>query len=303
VRQESAKVFDEGNSESEEPGRHEGFNDFPIHISRDCASTLNSQASHVTPHVAGLKMGMLKQAYLIVRSTFLWSISIVHFFIVCTFLVFLGIFVDPRWNDWPQRVFFRNILRLAGVNFEVKYAPGFDRERTSIFICNHTNLFDAFVVYSAIPQFVRGLELESHFRIPAYGWMMKRFGNIPVSSRGGPSQFKKTLERIRAHIKNGISVIIFAEGTRTLDGRVGPFQKGGFVIAHQIGASIVPMSICGSFQFNRKGSWMLRPSKITVYLHDTIETKDLQRQELGALVQRVHRIVAEPVEASLTKQT
>ena len=85
---------------------------------------------------------------------------------VCAFLVLLGIFVDPRKNDWPQRLFFRNILRLAGVKFEVRRAPGFDPARTSIFVCNHVNIFDPFVVYSAIPQFVRGFELESHFKIP-----------------------------------------------------------------------------------------------------------------------------------------
>jgi 1-acyl-sn-glycerol-3-phosphate acyltransferase len=243
----------------------------------------------------------MKKLYLVTRSAFLWIAGALHFFTVCTFLVILGIFVDPRWNDWPQRWFFRNILRVAGVGFEAKFAPGFDRQRTSIFVCNHVNLFDAFVIYSAIPQFVRGLELESHFKIPAYGWMMKRFGNIPVSRGGGASQFKKTLDQIRSHVADGISVIIFAEGTRTLDGHVGPFQKGGFVIAHQIGAPIVPMSICGSFQFNRKGSWLLHPSKITVFLHDTIETKDLPKSELNSLMQRVHRIVSEPVEASLAQ--
>jgi 1-acyl-sn-glycerol-3-phosphate acyltransferase len=241
----------------------------------------------------------LNELWLIIRSTFLWTLSALHFFTVCTFLVFLGIFVDPRWNDWPQRWFFRNILRVAGAGFEVKYAAGFDRQRTSIFICNHVNIFDAFVIYSAIPQFVRGLELEGHFKIPAYGWMMKRFGNIPVGRGSGPSQFKKTLERVRSHLENGISVIIFAEGTRTLDGHVGPFQKGGFVMAHQIGAPIVPMSICGSYQFNRKGSWLLRPSKITVHLHDTIETRDIPRSELNSLRERVHRIVSEQVDESL----
>ena len=54
------------------------------------------------------------------------------------------------------------------------------RQRTSIFICNHVNIFDPFVIYSAIPQFVRGFELESHFKIPVYGWMMGRFGNVAV---------------------------------------------------------------------------------------------------------------------------
>ncbi len=78
-------------------------------------------------------------------------------------------------------MFFRNILRLAGARFEVKRAPGFDPDADRlIFICNHVNLFDPFVIYSAIPQFLRGFELESHFKIPVYGWMMGRFGNIPV---------------------------------------------------------------------------------------------------------------------------
>ncbi len=241
----------------------------------------------------------MKRFYLVNRSIILWILSGLHFFTVCTFLVFLGIFIDPRRNDWPQRFFFRNILRVAGVKFEARYSPGFDRQRTSIFICNHVNIFDAFVIYSAIPQFVRGLELDSHFKIPAYGWMMKRFGNISVSPGGGPSQFKRTLEHVRSHIQNGISVIVFAEGTRTLDGHVGPLQKGAFIIAHQIGAPIVPMSICGSYQFNRKGDWMLYPSKITVCLHDTIETKDVPRAELDALIQRVHRIISEPVDVSV----
>jgi 1-acyl-sn-glycerol-3-phosphate acyltransferase len=70
-------------------------------------------------------------------------------------------------------------------------------------------------------------------------------------------------------------------------------------MAHQIGAPIVPMSICGSYQFNRKGSWLLRPSKITVHLHDTIETQGLPKGEVSALMEQVHRAVSAPVDASL----
>ena len=74
----------------------------------------------------------------------------------------------------------RNVVRLAGARVEVRRSPGFDPQRTCFFVSNHVNLFDPFVLYSAIPQFFRGLELESHFRIPVYGWLMKRFGNVPV---------------------------------------------------------------------------------------------------------------------------
>jgi len=243
---------------------------------------------------------LMKQVYLIARCILIWVLSSMHFFTVCTFLVLLGIFVNPRRNDWPQRIFCQNILRLAGVSFDCHFSPQFDKQRTSIFICNHVNIFDAFVVYRAVPQFVRGLELASHFRIPAYGWMMRRFGNIPVNKGGGPSQFKNLLERVRSHIEDKISVVIFAEGSRTLDGHVGSFQKGAFVIAQRLGIPIVPMSICGSFQFCRKGSWMLYPSQITVYLHGTIQTAGLRRKDIPALMEQVHHLISEPVEVCLT---
>jgi 1-acyl-sn-glycerol-3-phosphate acyltransferase len=244
----------------------------------------------------------MKNFYLTVRSVILWIVSAIHFFTVCTALVILGIFIDPRRNDRPQRWFFRNILRLAGVGFEVRYSPGFDRKRTSLFVCNHINLFDAFVIYSAIPQFVRGLELESHFKIPAYGWMMKRFGNIPVPDNPAPSEKKRMLKQTRESLDRGISLIVFAEGTRTIDGRVGPFKPGVFRMAIQFGYPIVPMSIVGSYEFNRKGSWMLFPSKIVVHMHDTIETGDMSKHEAETLMENVHRIVSKPVNEHLRQK-
>lgn len=138
----------------------------------------------------------VRRAWLAVRSALLWAVSGLHFFLLGALLVVLDVFLDTRKHDSPQRLFFRNILRLAGVKFEVIRSPGFDPRRTSIFICNHVNLFDPFVIYCAIPQFVRGFELESHFRIPVYGWMMGRFGNIPVPDK--PSR-----EGLEAHDEDG----------------------------------------------------------------------------------------------------
>lgn len=243
----------------------------------------------------------MRKLYLVIRSVVLWIASILHFFPACSLLVLLGIFVDPRKNDRPQRILFRNVLRVAGVGFEVRRTSGFDPARASIFVCNHVNLFDAFVIYSAIPQFVRGWELESHFKVPAYGWMMKRFGNIPVPNSASLSDLKKLIQRTRAALDDGVSIIVFAEGSRTQDGRVAPFRRGVFNLLPQLGHPIVPMSIVGSFQFKRKGSWLLHPSKIVVHLHDTIETTGLSKQDTAELRERVHRIVAAPVHEPLDR--
>jgi 1-acyl-sn-glycerol-3-phosphate acyltransferase len=238
----------------------------------------------------------MKKVWLTVRSLFFWTITWIHFLIVCTFLILLGSIVDPRKNDRPQRAFSRNIIRLSGARFEVLRSPGFDPTRTSIFICNHVNVFDPFVIYSAIPQFVRGFELESHFKIPVYGWLMGRFGNVPVPDKPSREGLQTMSERARAALASGISLIAFAEGSRTRTGHVQPFKKGIFNIAQKFGWPIVPMSIVGSFEFFRTGHWMLHPRKITVYLHDTIDTSQIPRSDVDALRQRVQEIVSSPVE-------
>jgi 1-acyl-sn-glycerol-3-phosphate acyltransferase len=241
----------------------------------------------------------MRKAYLTLRSAILWAISGLHFAVVCPFLICLAIFVDPRKNDLPQRIFFRNIIRLAGVRFEVHRSAGFDPKRTSLFVSNHVNLFDPFVIYSAIPQFLRGFELESHFNIPIYGWMMDRFGNIPVPDAPSRQSLEIMRNRARSAFDSGISLIAFAEGSRTRDGHVQEFKKGIFGIAQKSGIPIVPVSLVGSYQFFQTGNWMLYPRTIVVYLHDTIETKDGGRAEVDALRQRVQEIVAGPVEADL----
>ena len=68
-------------------------------------------------------------------------------------------------------------------------------------------------------------------------------------------------------------------------------------MAQQFGCPIVPMSIVGSYEFNRKGSWMIYPSKIVVYLHDTIDTSSLTKADVEPLAERVQQIVAAPVDA------
>jgi 1-acyl-sn-glycerol-3-phosphate acyltransferase len=241
----------------------------------------------------------MKHAYLTVRSAILWALSGIHFAVVGTILIAVGAAIDPRKNDWTQRVFFRSILRIAGARFEVRRAPGFDATRTSIFICNHVNLFDPFVVYSAIPQFLRGFELESHFNVPVYGWMMGRFGNIPVPDAPSREGLETMTQRAKAALDSGVSLIAFAEGSRTRDGHVQPFKKGIFSIAQRFGIPIVPVSMVGSYQFFQTGHWMLHPEKITVHIHDTIDTTQIARGDVDALRQRVQEIVSAPVEESL----
>ena len=241
----------------------------------------------------------MKSIFLVLRSAFLWTVSGLHFFVAAPTLVLLGVFLDPRKHDWLQRSFCRRIAYLSGVKLQVRRSPGFDPQRTSFFMVNHVNLFDPFMLYCAIPQYVRGWELESHFKIPAYGWLMKRFGNVPVPDIRRPSDLKRMWRLTQDAVAGGTSLIIFPEAKRTRDGHLSEFQDGGFRVAQQLGVPIVPMSLVGSFQHHRTGHWMLWPATVTIYLHDTIDTQGLTKDDVPALRHRVRAIIAAPVEGFL----
>jgi 1-acyl-sn-glycerol-3-phosphate acyltransferase len=243
----------------------------------------------------------VRHGWVLVRSTFHWLLCAAFFFPVCAFLLLLGIFIDPRKNDAPQRLLCRVTMKLAGAKLIVRRAPGFDPSRTCFFLVNHVNLFDPFVLYATIPQYFRGLEFESHFRIPVYGWMMKRFGNVPVPDNNRPSDLKRMWRLTRAALDSGVSLAVFPEGQRTRNGRVGPFKDGVFRMALKFGTPIIPVSVVGAFEFNKKIGWLLRPGPVTVYLHDVIETKNLRKDDFEALRDRVHDIISHPVEEGIEK--
>jgi 1-acyl-sn-glycerol-3-phosphate acyltransferase len=190
-------------------------------------------------------------------------------------------------------------MRMAGVRVEVRRSPGFDPDSVCFFVSNHVNLFDPFVLYCATPQIIRGLELESHFRIPVYGWLMKRFGNVPVPDVNRPADLKRMWRLTRAALGRGVSLVVFPEGSRTITGRVGPFHNGVFRMAQDFGTPITPVSIVGSFTFHRKTSWILRRSTIVVWLHDTIDTSRYGKAEVPELRERVWREVAGPIHTSM----
>jgi 1-acyl-sn-glycerol-3-phosphate acyltransferase len=243
----------------------------------------------------------MKRTLFALRSALLWFLSILHFFFVAPTLVLLGIFLDSRKHDWLQRGFCRRIAFLSGARVEVRRSPGFDPHRTSFFMVNHVNLFDPFILYCAIPQHVRGWELESHFKIPAYGWLMKRFGNVPVPDVRRSSDLKRMWRLTQDAIDTGTSLIIFPEAKRTRDGHVDEFEAGGFRVAQQLGIPIVPVSLIGSIKHHRTGHWMLWPATVTVHLHDTIDTRGMTKKDVPALRDRVHATISAPVEADLEK--
>jgi 1-acyl-sn-glycerol-3-phosphate acyltransferase len=150
---------------------------------------------------------------------------------------------------------------------------------------------DGFVFYAKYPGKARGIEEESHFKWPLYGWVIRRMGQFPVSRKSGRramETLKKAAELIRN--KKEFSVAMMPEGTRTVTGKLGNFKKGGFLLALEAGLDILPIIQMGSFNFKRKGSWMMRPGKVEVVYEKPIITSEYLKENITDLIQKTRDI-------------
>jgi 1-acyl-sn-glycerol-3-phosphate acyltransferase len=199
--------------------------------------------------------------------------------------------------DVLGRIYSRVQIALTGSRWRCVVHPAIDPNRQYIFAQNHTNHFDHVMAYNATPHYKQGLELETHFKYPFYGWFMKARGTVPVK-KGERGQTAGLEARIKREIDEGRSILAFPEGTRTRTGRVGPFRKGIFVIARNLGVPIVPVAVTGTFDLMRPGSLIVRPgNQITVYCEEPVETAGVSDDELPALIERVRSVIAARIDA------
>lgn len=144
-------------------------------------------------------------------------------------------------------------LMMAGVRLRVSGAEQVPTGEPVIFMGNHQGNFDILVLSRAIPRRFSWLAKEELFRIPLFGAAMRRAGYIPVDRSDGRKALR-SLDAAAKRIKAGASVVIFPEGTRTADGSLLPFKKGGFILAERAGVPIVPFTINGSMGVNPRNT-------------------------------------------------
>ncbi|MDH3591142.1 MAG: 1-acyl-sn-glycerol-3-phosphate acyltransferase, partial [Planctomycetota bacterium] len=179
----------------------------------------------------------MTRVLLILANLVLWPLTFLFFVIAVPLVVLLLVIFGPVRVDFAVRWMCRMIVRLGGARVVTEFAEPLDTNRTRIYISNHVNLFDPFVLGGVTPR-LRGLELESHFKIPIYGALMRWVGNVPVSDERTPAALKRTYRLMREARDLGLNVCVFPEGTRTRDGSVGPFATGGFRMARQLGVPL-----------------------------------------------------------------
>jgi 1-acyl-sn-glycerol-3-phosphate acyltransferase len=231
-----------------------------------------------------------------VKSAALWAAGLAWLVPGMGSLALLNAAIGPERAEPASRIYTRTQVALSGARSRAVVHPDVDPKGVYLFAQNHTNHLDHVSFYAATPHFKQGVELESHFSYPVYGWFMRARGTIPVRP-GSKGQTPEILARFRAEVEKGHSILAFPEGTRTLDGRVGRFRTGTFFIARDLGIPVVPVAVTGMYDVMRKGSYLLRPGyDVTVYVERPIPTAGLRDDEIPALAAEVQRVVAARVD-------
>jgi 1-acyl-sn-glycerol-3-phosphate acyltransferase len=194
------------------------------------------------------------------------------------------------------RLWSRTGLWLAGVNVKVVGAEKVPHDTPVIFMSNHQGNFDILALFMAVPQSFSWLAKEELFRVPVFGHSMARAGYIPLNREGDGRRALKGVETAAAAVKGGRSVVIFPEGTRTADGSLLPFKKGGFLLAGKAGVPIVPVTINGSMQVNPKNRLELYPGTITIRFADPISAAGATGKERDRLMEEVRQAIAAGLE-------
>lgn len=198
---------------------------------------------------------------------------------------------------WDQRVGYRvcqfwarlNLLAF-GVRVHVRRLGSLDPATPFVFMSNHRSQIDILAVIAALEEFqLRWVAKKELTRVPIFGWALRQTGHI-IIDRSDTQQAVASLRAARTQMSEGISVVIFPEGTRsTPDQDLLPFKKGGFMLALETGFPIVPVVVCGSGELLPRGSWQVSGGDIEVIVGEPIPVGGLDRDELMKRVESFMR--------------
>jgi 1-acyl-sn-glycerol-3-phosphate acyltransferase len=192
---------------------------------------------------------------------------------------------------WYCRKWSKVVLWICGTTVTVRGTENLRGGRGFVYVSNHASMFDIPSVIAGIPDEIRIVYKKELDWIPIFGWGLK-YGSYIGINRGRGIEAQKSLEEAIEKIRDGESVLLFAEGTRTVDGTLQPFKRGAFHIAVRAGVPVVPLTINGSYRILPKKSIAIQPGAVELILEQPIHLKGKNGKEVEIeLMERVHRAI------------
>ena len=177
---------------------------------------------------------------------------------------------------------------MTGVRVHVSGLEHLDPLRSYVVASNHQSIYDIPILFASLPLQLRIVAKDSLGRVPFLGWHLQRTGHLLVDRRNPGADIVKKMARL---VGEHHSLIVFPEGTRSVDGQVARFKKGTFLVAIDARLPVVPLSVSGSRRVMQKGRLMVCPGDVRLTIHEPISTLDVDREQVMPFAERVRRIV------------
>lgn len=203
-----------------------------------------------------------------------------------------------RTGEMPHlvaRTWARSVLWVSRIQITIEGMENIDPPRSYIYMANHASQFDIHVLLGYLRVQFRWLAKAELFKIPLFGYAMRRAGYISIDRSNRRSAFL-SLKSAGETIRNGTSVVIFPEGTRNREETIAPFKLGGFVLAVDAGVPIVPVVIHGTRKIMPKNRLRITPGCVRLEIKEPIPTAGYTRKTKNDLLERVRRAMSESYE-------
>ncbi len=186
------------------------------------------------------------------------------------------------------RTWARLILKTTGVRVRVSGLEHLHPSRSYVFASNHQSIYDIPILFASLPWQLRIVAKDSLGRVPFLGWHLRHSGHLLVDRKNPGADIVAKMKRL---VNEAHSLIVFPEGTRSMDGSVSRFKKGTFVVAIDAQLPVVPVTLSGSCHVMKKGRLMVCPGEVTLTVHPPIATAGLTRQDARDITDRVRVMV------------
>lgn len=207
-----------------------------------------------------------------------------------TVMIFASIFGNKYWGYVPPKWWSRLTCWLALCRVKSRGHENLDKNQSYVFIANHQGAFDIFLVYGFLNQNIKWVQKQSLRQIPLVGLASATAGHVFVDN-STPVTRKRTIDEAEKQITNGVSIVMFPEGSRTLTGKMARFKKGAYHVAHDMKLPIVPLTINGPYDVLKRGSVRIIPGKLELVIHQPIPTDTISESEIPELIERTKEII------------
>lgn len=199
---------------------------------------------------------MIKSIFFIINVV-LWT------FLLGTLAIVLG-FIDKKGKliSFGIRCWSKILIFFSGVKIKIIGLENLKKDKNYIFASNHESNFDIPLIFSSINLHLVSIAKKELKKIPIFGWAMKSGQHIFIDRFNKIEALKSLKLAKNSIIKNPRSIIIFPEGTRSFDGKIKQFKKGGLSIAFDLEMDVVPIAVCGTRNVLKRGSIFIKPCPI-----------------------------------------